>query len=93
MIFQRATLELGLSPLIFYDLTPYELLLMFKYHNKKKREDMEEMKRVIAISVASAMNGKDYKLFEKEHETKSITKEEKNETLSFLKNKFSGKEE
>jgi hypothetical protein len=93
VIFQRATLELGLSPLIFYDLTPKELLLMFKYKNKKKCEDMEELKRVIAISVASAMNGKDYQLYEKEHKTKTISKEEKNETLSFLKDKFSRKEE
>lgn len=90
-MYQLATVELGISPFLFYDLTPVELRLMFEQHKRKKKQDMELFKHAVHLGARMALSKKpkDIPLFEKEEKTQYIDPNEKKKTLEELKNKFS----
>lgn len=56
----------NLNPLLIYDMTIYELDILFKEKLKKIKSDFEAKANIIRIAISSAMNGKKIDLFEKE---------------------------
>ena len=76
-VFEKFVRCTNLNPLLIYEMTIPELLCIFEETESKTKEDIEVQANTIRIAVASAMNGKPMKLFEKDHAKPKATKSTK----------------
>lgn len=71
------------------ELTPVELSWLIDSNDKKQREEYESLYNIFRLAYVSAQTGKDIPLFEEKKETNNtITIEEREADLSFLKTTF-----
>lgn len=84
-----ATCHLGISAFDFYDLTPYELWLMFEEYAEKYRNDIEMASLATRIALINVHNRKNHKVFPKEKkEPQTVDPTEKKKTLKELREIF-----
>lgn len=73
-------------------LTPVEFSWLLEAKNEEDKDFYESMKYVTMIAYVSAKTGKNIPLFNEksEPERKTVTKEEKEQELNYLKTKIEG---
>lgn len=75
----------------FYSSTINELNLRIEEYNRKLKQDMEANRISMSFAIASALKGKDIRIFKDEsndNEQRTVTKEEKVRELNELKSIF-----
>jgi len=75
----------------FYSSTIHELNMRIEEYNRKLKQDMEANRISMTFAIASALKGKDFKIFKdenNENQQRLVTKEEKERELNELKSIF-----
>lgn len=84
----------GISPLQFYEFTPYEITLFLDGSKEKRhleiKEEIELMGIAVKVAIVNALNGESEKIFKDEEEVDTSNSNEnyKEETLKRLKETF-----
>jgi hypothetical protein len=89
-MFKLATGWLGISAAEYYSMTPRELQLMCDGYVERYRQTIEMQAVAVHVGMVNANGRKKHRVFKKDAQTGTITKEEKAEILSDLKERLLG---